>query len=209
MNNHKFIKSIKIPNNVHVLLDNDRLIFLGPLGVTTFSLSSSNEKQETQRSKELPRGFQLGFEKTDQCNRIVLQNTENSKQTQMCGNTLASLIDRKIAGVVQGFFVSLEIRGIGYRVILKELEDFSNSNRQVEQKLTFKLGYSHDVEMILPTNVRAFCPKPSLLCIYGVDYQFLSQICSKIKSFKEPEIYKGKGIRFKDEKIRLRIGKRK
>lgn len=209
MNNRKFTKSIKIPNNVHVFLENDRLIFFGPLGVNTFSLFSSAEHQQTQKFKNFPKGFQLEFRKTDQYNQITLQNTENSKQIQMCGNTLASLINRKIAGVVQGFFVSLEIRGIGYRVILQESENFTNSNKQVEQKLIFKLGYSHDVEMVLPINVRAFCPKPTLLCIYGVDYQFLSQICSKIKSFKEPEVYKGKGIRFKDEKIRLRVGKRK
>jgi len=211
MNNYKFIKSIKIPNNVHVLLEKNKLVFFGPLGINTFNFpsSSSDENQLTKKVKNFPEGFQLRFEKNNGQNEIVLKNTENSKQIQTYGKTIASLIDKKVIGVVQGFFVSLEIRGIGYRVVLKEINDSEALSKQSKQKLIFKLGYSHDIEMVLPANVRAFCPKHTLLCIYGVDYQFLSQICAKIKSFKKPEVYKGKGIRFKDEEIRLRVGKRK
>jgi large subunit ribosomal protein L6 len=213
MNNYKFVKSIKIPSNVHIFLDKNKLIFFGPLGINTFSFPScSSEKEQlTRKVKNSPGGFQLKFEKNNIQNEIILQNTENSKRIQTYGNTLTSLINKKVIGVVQGFFVSLEIRGIGYRVILKDIINPFNVNEKIrnKQKLTFKLGYSHDIEIILPANVRAFCPKPTLLCIYGIDYHFLSQICAKIRSFKKPEVYKGKGIRLKDEEIRLRVGKRK
>lgn len=211
MNNYKFTKSIKIPNNVHVLLEKGRLVFVGPLGINTFDFLSffSDKDCLIQKSEKFPKGFQLSFRKNENHNEIIIENSENSKEIQTYGNTLASLLNRKMIGVMQGFFISLEIRGIGYRVSLKDIQDSLESNGQVKQKLSFKLGYSHDIELVLPINVRAFCPKPNLLCIYGVDYQFLSQICAKIRSFKKPEVYKGKGIRFKDEEIRLRVGKRK
>jgi len=211
MNNYEFIKSIQIPSNVHIFSDKDKIIFFGPLGINTlnFPSYSSGENQSSRKIKNFPGGFKLGFEKNNGRNEIILKNTENSKQIQTYGNTLASLIDKKVIGVMQGFFVSLEIHGIGYRVMLKDVQDSSTLNGQTKQQLIFKLGYSHDIEIVLPTNVRAFCPKPTLLCIYGIDYHFLSQICAKIKGFKKPEVYKGKGIRFKDEEIRLRVGKRK
>jgi len=213
MNNYQFVQSINIPNNVHVFLNKNKMLFFGPLGINTFSFPSysSVDNQLTKKLKNFPGGFQLKFEADNTVNKIILQNTENSKQIQTYGKTLVSLLNKKLSGVVQGFFVSLEIHGIGYRVILKDITDFSDSMEKAEnrQKLIFKLGYSHDIEMILPKNVRAFCPKPTSLCIYGIDYQFLSQICATIKNFKKPEVYKGKGIRLKNEEIRLRVGKRK
>jgi len=211
MSNYKFVKSIKIPSNVHIFLDKEKLVCVGPLGVNILRFSSCSfpENEFDRKLKNFPEGFQLKFEKNNTQNEVILQNTENSKQIQTYGNMLAALITKKIIGVVQGFFISLEIRGIGYRVVLKDVENFSNEKIRTKQKLVLKLGYSHDIEMVLPTNVRAFCPKPTMLAIYGVDFQFLNQICAKIKNFKKPEVYKGKGIRFKDEEIQLRVGKRK
>jgi|AntAceMinimDraft_11_1070367.scaffolds.fasta_scaffold00614_16 large subunit ribosomal protein L6 len=213
MNNYQFVQSIKIPTNVHVFLDRNKLLFFGPLGINTFSFPSysSVDNQLNKKLKNFPGGFQLKFETNNTQNEIILQNTENSKQIQTYGNTLISLLNKKLSGVIQGFFVSLEIQGIGYRVILSDVTDSPDSIRKTEQKqkLVFKLGYSHDIEMTLPKNVRAFCPKPNSLCIYGINYHFLSQICATIRNFRKPEIYKGKGIRLKDEKIRLRVGKRK
>jgi len=213
MNNNQFVQSIKIPTNVHVFLDRNKLLFFGPLGINTFSFPSysSVDNQPDKKLKNFPAGFQLKFEANNTQNEIILQNIENSKQIQTHGNTLISLLNRKLLGVVQGFFVSLEIQGIGYRVILSDTSDFSDSIRKTEQrqKLVFKLGFSHNIEMTLPKNVRAFCPKPTSLCIYGINYHLLTQICATIRNFRKPEVYKGKGIRLKDEEIRLRVGKRK
>ena len=213
MNNYQFAQSIKIPTNVHVFLDKNKLVFFGPLGINTFSFPSysSVDNQLNKKLKDFPEGFRLKFVTNNTQNQIILQNTRNSKQVQTYGNTLVSLLNKKLSGVVQGFFISLEIQGIGYRVILKETDNFSGSIKGAEkrQQLVFKLGFSHDIEMTLPKNVRAFCPKPTSLCIYGIDYHFLSQICATIRDFRKPEVYKGKGIRLKGEEIRLRVGKRK
>ena len=75
--------------------------------------------------------------------------------------------------------------------------------------LHFKLGYSHNLKYQLPESIRAFLLEPSLLCIFGIDKNQVSQLGSKIRSFKPPERYKGKGIRFTTEKITLSQGKRK
>ena len=75
--------------------------------------------------------------------------------------------------------------------------------------LHFKLGYSHNLKYQLPESIRAFLLEPSLLCIFGIDKNQVSQLGSKIRTFKPPERYKGKGIRFTTEKITLSQGKRK
>ena len=136
MNNNQFVQSIKIPTNVHVFLDRNKLLFFGPLGINTFSFPSysSVDNQPDKKLKNFPAGFQLKFEANNTQNEIILQNIENSKQIQTHGNTLISLLNRKLLGVVQGFFVSLEIQGIGYRVILSDTSDFSDSIRKTEQR---------------------------------------------------------------------------
>ena len=72
-----------------------------------------------------------------------------------------------------------------------------------------KVGQSHSIVYSLPSNIRIFSPKPTLLCLYGLDIQKIMQIASEIRKFRPPEPYKGKGILKKDEIIRLKVGKKK
>jgi len=84
MNNNQFVQSIKIPTNVHVFLDRNKLLFFGPLGINTFSFPSysSVDNQPDKKLKNFPAGFQLKFEANNTQNEIILQNIENSKQIQ-------------------------------------------------------------------------------------------------------------------------------
>lgn len=98
------------------------------------------------------------------------------------------------------FVCFLELNGVGYKAI-SELEG---------KKLTLKVGYSHDVEIFTPPGIRVFClGRSTLICCTGIDFQGLSQFAAKIKKFKPPEAYKGKGIRFRDEIIIQKQGKKK
>lgn len=98
------------------------------------------------------------------------------------------------------FFCFLEIIGVGY----KAFTDIQG------QKLTLKIGFSHDIEIQAPAGVRVFCPgRSTLICCTGLNYQTVSQFAAKIKSYKPPEIYKGKGIRYRNEIIIQKQGKKK
>lgn len=93
----------------------------------------------------------------------------------------------------------LEIVGVGYRAA-------AESDNTV---LRLKLGLSHDVVLKAPKGVRVFCFKPTLICCAGINKSSLTQFAAQIRASKPPEVYKGKGIRFRNELIVLKQGKKK
>jgi large subunit ribosomal protein L6 len=98
------------------------------------------------------------------------------------------------------FFCFLEIVGVGYKAIT-DLEG---------RKLTLKVGFSHDIELEAPPGGRVFCPgRSTLICCTGTSAQAVSQFAARIKSYKPPEIYKGKGIRYRNTQPRQKQGKKK
>ena len=109
------------------------------------------------------------------------------------------LINNMVIGVSKGYELELELHGIGYRA----------SNRG--QLLEMSLGYSHPVMFFLPDDVKVETisekGKPPVVKLAGIDKQLVGQIAAKIKSFRKPEPYKGKGVRFKGEEIRRKAGK--
>jgi large subunit ribosomal protein L6 len=105
-----------------------------------------------------------------------------------------TLVANMISGVTQGFERVLEINGVGYRVDLKS------------NVLTFTLGYSHPVEYRLPDGITATVEKNRVI-LSGVDKELLGSAAAKIRSFRKPEPYKGKGIKYIEEHIRRKVGK--
>jgi ribosomal protein L6P/L9E len=108
-----------------------------------------------------------------------------------------SLYRQKIQGVSRGYFTYLRLVGVGYRVFL------------INNTLTFKLGFSHLIKIVVPSSIRVFLPEPTLICIYGLDKNEVTQIGAKVQEIKRPSPYKGKGIRVLDAEIKLKIGKKK
>lgn len=121
----------------------------------------------------------------------------NSKSFFGC---VSSIIQNKIYGVTRGFLIYIRIIGVGYRAQLQGIEN---------QILYLKVGFSHDIKFEVPKAVRAFLLEPTLICLYGIDKNQLTQIASKIKKIKIPSVYKGKGIRLVNEKIILKTGKKR
>ena len=117
------------------------------------------------------------------------------KQTIMLHGTTNSLINSMIIGVTEGFKKELEIIGVGYNVILKG------------NTLVFSLGLSHKIELEIPAEIQVEIKKPTEIMIIGIDKQFVGQFAAKIKSFRKPEPYGGKGIRYKGETIIRKAGK--
>ncbi len=126
---------------------------------------------------------------------ITVKRANEDKQTMMLHGTTNSLIQGMVIGVTSGFVKELEIIGIGYRVELKD------------KILTFSLGLSHKIELKVPHHLKVEVPKNTSIIISGIDKQQVGEFAAKIKSFKKPEPYGGKGIRYKGEFIRRKAGK--
>jgi large subunit ribosomal protein L6 len=182
--NNNSYSQLSVPNGVKIEKKKDFLIFSGPLGLT-----------KVEYTKIDPTGIGGIHLSKDEKTLIIYSESKSFKAS------LISLLKNKIRGVSVGFLISLRIVGVGYRASLEK-----NFSKTV---LHFKLGYSHNLKYILPESIRAFLLEPSLLCLFGVDKNQVSQLGSKIRNFKVPERYKGKGIRFTNEKVALSQGKRK
>ncbi len=135
--------------------------------------------------------------------QIVFEIDENSpvnyKQKQAFHGLYRSLINNMVVGVSEGFKKTLELVGVGYRV--------SNQGNLIE----FALGYTHPIFIQLPAEVKVETKSERnqnpLLILESCDKQLLGLICAKIRSFRKPEPYKGKGVLFQGEVIRRKSGK--
>jgi large subunit ribosomal protein L6 len=192
---NSFTQIIQIPYNVSVFWRKNQFVFQGPLGILNFC-PSKHSKGSTGFRIRLARQENFITDKNPQW-ELVVENPEKTRQIQAYGNTLISLIRQKILGVSQGFFLTLDIQGIGYRVNIRKGQIF------------FKLGYSHEIILDSSPHLRIFSPKPNLLCVYSINFHELTQFCETIRRLKKPEPYKGKGIRFQGQTVSLRIGKKK
>ena len=121
---------------------------------------------------------------------------EDRRSRAMWG-TGRSAIQNMVQGVSEGFSRNLEITGVGYRAAV----DGSLLNLQ--------LGYSHEIKMAIPSDIQIKCPRPTAITVTGFDRQRVGQIAAEIRSFRKPEPYKGKGIRYENEYVRRKEGKKK
>jgi large subunit ribosomal protein L6 len=108
-----------------------------------------------------------------------------------------TLINNMITGVSKGYTRNLDIAGVGFKAAVEG------------KSLKLNLGYSHDVVFPIPAGIDIKCEKPTMIAISGIDVQKVGQVAAEIRGFREPEPYKGKGIKYSDETIRRKEGKKK
>jgi len=120
----------------------------------------------------------------------------DSKQNRSNWGTAASLSLNAIEGLSKDFEKTLQIEGIGYKVI------------QEGKKLVFSLGFSHPINYELPPEVEAAVEKNRVIKLKSFDKAILGQVAAEIRAFKKPEPYKGKGIRYEGEVVKLKAGKK-
>lgn len=125
---------------------------------------------------------------------VVSRPSEHKKDIALHGLTRA-LINNMVVGVSNGFQKQLEISGVGYRAEVSG------------QVLTLSLGYSHPVVYEVPQGVSVEVEKQTKLTVKGIDKQLVGSTAAKIRSFREPEPYKGKGIKYADERVLRKAGK--
>jgi len=129
--------------------------------------------------------------------KIAVNPRDQTKVARSCWGMSRTMISNMIKGVTQGYSRSLEISGVGYR---------ANVQGKV---LQLNLGYSHDVNYPIPEGIEIKTPKPTEIVISGIDKQRVGQVAAEIRDFRGPEPYKGKGIKYSDERIFRKEGKKK
>jgi len=128
---------------------------------------------------------------------ITVKANRPSKQANALAGTMRSLLNNMVAGVANGFEKKLTLVGVGYRA-------------QVKGKiLNLTLGFSHPVEYEIPEGITVETPSQTEVVVKGIDKQKVGQVAAKIRSFRPPEPYKGKGVRYVDENVVRKEAKKK
>jgi large subunit ribosomal protein L6 len=121
----------------------------------------------------------------------------DSRRARMQWGTARNLARNMVRGVSDGFTINLEINGVGYRAAVQGSD------------LTLQLGYSHEIKYKIPKGITIVAEKPTTLVVSGADRQRVGQVASEIRSYRGPEPYKGKGVKYEEETIVRKEGKKK
>jgi large subunit ribosomal protein L6 len=173
-------KPIEIPKGVQVTIHKDAVTAKGPNG--TLSLKRHKAIAIEQTKDE------------DKKDVIVFKREGNEGPERAAHGLMRALVNNMLVGVTKGFERQLEINGVGYKAELKG------------PKVVLSLGFSHPIEYQLPEGIKARVDK-NLLILSGIDKQALGAATAKIRSFRPPEPYKGKGIKYVEETVRRKAGK--
>jgi large subunit ribosomal protein L6 len=129
--------------------------------------------------------------------KVVVTPKSEEKRARMMWGTTRALVNNMVTGVSKGFSRNLDINGVGYRASVQG------------KNLVLQLGYSHDINFPIPDDVKIVCEKPTAIAITGADRQRVGQVAAVIRAYRKPEPYKGKGIKYSDETVRRKEGKKK
>ena len=128
---------------------------------------------------------------------LKVATVSDERQAVAIAGTTRSLVNNMVVGVSTGWEKKLTLQGVGYRA------------QAQGKKLTLQLGFSHPVEYQLPDGIEAATPSQTEVVISGVDKQKVGQVSAEIRSYRPPEPYKGKGVRYADEYVRRKEAKKK
>jgi large subunit ribosomal protein L6 len=128
---------------------------------------------------------------------VTIAPKSDDKHSRAMWGTTRALVNNMVTGVSTGFSMNLEIVGVGYRAAIQG------------NTLNLQLGYSHDIPFPIPEDVRIACERPTVITVSGADRQRVGEVAAKIRSYRPPEPYKGKGIKYANETVRRKEGKKK
>ena len=131
--------------------------------------------------------------------QVIVKPVNDGKRSRTMWGTTRSLVNNAVVGVSEGFTKKLEVNGVGYRA-------------QVQgKKINLQLGYSHDISYEVPDGIKVEIEgdRGNVIAISGSDKQVVGQVASEIRSFRKPEPYKGKGVKYVNEQILRKEGKKK
>lgn len=169
---------ITVPSGVEVKLDGNDVEVKGPKGTLDLHITEP-----------------ITVSKNDE-GQIVVARPDDERENRSLHGLSRTLINNMIIGVTEGYSKTLEIVGVGYRVIQK-------NPTQVE----FNLGYSHPIVVDAPENITFEVETPTRLHVRGINKQVVGEVAANIRKLRKPEPYKGKGVRYQGEHVRRKAGK--
>ncbi len=172
-------KPIKVPSEVQITIEERTVKVQGPKGELSFELPDKIDVEYKQDERTL-----------------YVKRSSNYKKVKALHGLYRSLINNAVQGVVKPWEKKLEVVGTGYNVRLEG------------DKLVFKIGYSHPVIFKKVEGIEFKVEKNKIITVSGIDKQKVGEVAYKIRSIRKPDAYKGKGIRYLGEKIRLKPGKK-
>ena len=172
--------NISIPEKVKVAINGSILNIDGPLGKHSLNIDTKVFDLDIKEGKE-----------------ISIKPKKINDDTKRLWGMNRSLVNNAIIGTSSGYEKTLELTGVGYRAALKG------------KQLNLQLGFSHDINFDIPENIKITVEKQTIIKINGIDKQLVGTVASKIKTFRPPEPYKGKGIKEVGQYILRKEGKKK
>lgn len=171
-----------------------RLPISVPSGVKV-ELAPGNKVTVTGPKGTLTRTFSELVTIEQQDGVLTVSRHDEGKESKSVHGLSRTLLSNMVNGVKEGFTKSLEVNGVGYRVA------------KVGENLVFLVGYSHPVQVNPPEGISFVVEGNNRVSVSGIDKQVVGQVAANIRSIRKPEPYKGKGIRYQGEKIRMKAGK--
>ncbi len=165
-----------------------------PAGVTVDIAENNNvtvKGPKGELSRTLPSEMEIKVEDGE----IKVARPNDLKRNKALHGLTRALLNNMVIGVTQGYTKALEINGVGYRAAKQG------------NKIVLSLGYSHPVEYIEPEGITIDVPDQNHINVTGIDKEKVGQVAAEIRTFRQPEPYKGKGIKYVDEVIRRKVGK--
>jgi len=172
--------NITIPEKVKVAINGSILNIDGPLGKQSLNIDTKVFDLDIKEGKE-----------------ISIKPKKINDDTKRLWGMNRSLVNNAIIGTSSGYEKTLELTGVGYRAALKD------------KQLNLQLGFSHDINFDIPENIKISVEKQTIIKINGIDKQLVGTVAAKIKTFRPPEPYKGKGIKEVGQYILRKEGKKK
>jgi large subunit ribosomal protein L6 len=128
---------------------------------------------------------------------VTISPREGAEKARQMWGLSRTLVNNLVVGVTTGFQQKLEINGVGYRAAVQG------------KNLNLQLGFSHDVAYPIPAGITITAEKPTMLTVAGIDKQLVGQVAAEIRAYRPPEPYKGKGVKYAEEHILRKEGKKK
>lgn len=169
---------ITVPSGVEVNIDGRDVEVKGPKGTLTRTISAP-----------------ITISKNDE-GQLVVERPDDERTSRSLHGLTRTLVNNMVIGVTDGYSKTLEIVGVGYRVI-------SKGPAQVE----FNLGFSHPVIVDAPEGITFEVESPTRMHVRGIDKQIVGEVAANIRKIRKPEPYKGKGVRYQGEHVRRKAGK--
>ena len=168
---------ITVPSGVEVTLDGQLVTVKGPKGTLSHTISDP-----------------IRIERSDD-GTLAVSRPDDERASRSLHGLTRTLVNNMVLGVTEGYAKAMEIRGVGYRVAAKGSD------------LEFALGYSHPVPVLAPDGISFEVQSPTKFVVKGIDKQKVGEVAANIRKLRKPDPYKGKGVRYEGEQIKLKVGK--